>query len=536
MTNPTAMSKTVLITDRVDPICMELLEEHGFTPEMQLDVSDGELQEAVARAQGWIVRSGTTVTEDLINAGQELQVIGRAGVGVDNIDLEAATRKGLLVINAPDGNTISTAEHTCAMLMTMARDIPQAHASLAGGKWERKRFMGSEVYDKTLGIVGVGKIGREVAKRMAGFGMTVIGHDPVLSEDVAERLDVELVSLEELCERSDFITVHTPLNDSTRGLFDHAQLRQCKEGVRVVNCARGGIIDEDALFDALESGQVAGAALDVYSEEPPPPALERLISHPRVVSTPHIAASTDEAQAKVARQITEQVIRALEGQSVHTPVNAMTLRMAGKREVQPYLQLADQLGQVAGQLADGPLQEVTVRCYGEAPHRYAEVLTVAALKGVLARWVDTPVNLINAPVLAEENGLRVEEQRATTADGFSNQIEVVLTAEHEQRLVAGTLFATDDPRLVRVDEFDGLEVRPTGSMLFYQNEDRPGMLAAVGAILAEAGINIGALALGRRSKGATALTVINVDEPVSSALRDRIAEVEGVRGVRTVSV
>jgi D-3-phosphoglycerate dehydrogenase len=532
------MPKKVLISDRVDPVCTDLLEEHGYTPNVQLGKSNDELKEHVASAVAWIVRSGTTVTDEMMEAAADLQVIGRAGVGVDNIDTDAATRRGLLVINAPDGNTISTAEHACAMTMALMREIPQAHSSLAGGKWERKSFMGAEVYGKTLGVVGVGKIGREVARRMASFEMDVLGHDPVLSEEMAERLGVELVSFDELCERSDVITVHTPLNDSTRGLIDGSRLKQCKPGVRIVNCARGGIVDEEDLLEALANEQVGGAALDVYSEEPPPDALDDLISHPRVVATPHIAASTGEAQAKVARQITEQVIRALEDRPVSTPVNGMAIRMAGEPEVQPYLRLADRLGQVAGQLEDGPLERATVRCHGETPHRYADVLAIAALKGVLSRWVDAPVNMINAPVLADEHGVRLEEQRGSaTGGGLANQIEVVLNGadgDDEQRLVAGTLFAGDDPRLVRVDDYDGLEVRPEGRLLVYRNEDRPGMLASVGKILAEAGINIGALALGRREKGSTALTVVSVDEPVSADVLDRVSEVEGVRRARLV--
>ncbi|PSQ89203.1 MAG: phosphoglycerate dehydrogenase, partial [Bacteroidetes bacterium QS_8_64_10] len=445
------MPKKVLISDRVDPVCTDLLEEHGYTPNVQLGKSNDELKEHVASAAAWIVRSGTTVTDEMMEAAADLQVIGRAGVGVDNIDTDAATRRGLLVINAPDGNTISTAEHACAMTMALMREIPQAHSSLAGGKWERKSFMGAEVYGKTLGVVGVGKIGREVARRMASFEMDVLGHDPVLSEEMAERLGVELVSFDELCGRSDVITVHTPLNDSTRGLIDGSRLNQCKPGVRIVNCARGGIVDEEDLLEALAN---------------------------------------------------EQVIRALEDRPVSTPVNGMAIRMAGEPEVQPYLRLADRLGQVAGQLEDGPLERATVRCHGETPHRYADVLAIAALKGVLSRWVDAPVNMINAPVLADEHGVRLEEQRGSaTGGGLANQIEVVLNGadgNDEQRLVAGTLFAGDDPRLVRVDDYDGLEVRPEGRLLVYRNEDRPGMLASVGKILAEAGINIGALALGRR--------------------------------------
>lgn len=527
------MGPTVLISDSVDPVCIELLQQNGIHAEVQLKRSAEELAEYARKADGWIIRSGTRITSELIEVADNLKVIGRAGVGVDNIDVEAATRKGILVINAPDGNTISTAEHTCAMLLSLARHIPQAHASLSGGQWDRKTFTGSELYEKTLGVIGLGKIGRAVAERMKGFGMTVIGYDPVMSPEAAERMGLSLVPLEEIYRRSDFITVHTPLNESTRGLLNRDTLARCKRGVRVVNCARGGIINEQALLEALESGQVGGAALDVYSQEPPPSALERLLRHPNVVATPHIAASTDEAQAKVAVQITEQVISALHGDPVQSPVNGMAIRMATQPEVQPYLDLAERLGQVASQLGGGNVRRVTVRCFGDVPRRYSEVLTIAALKGVLARWVSEPVNLINAPYLAEEMGLAVKEERDTARGTYTNLVEVDLETEDGGLRVGGTLFGASEPRIVGIDDYR-IEVRPEGRLLFYRNVDRPGMLAAVGSTLAEAGINIAALALGRTGKGSPALTAISVDDDVPGAVLQRVASLEGVAQVRLV--
>ncbi|MEM8559643.1 MAG: phosphoglycerate dehydrogenase, partial [Bacteroidota bacterium] len=389
----------VLITDNLAPVCHDLLARHGVDFEVHLKKSETELADLVAEFDGWIIRSGTTITADLIERATKLSVIGRAGVGVDNIDLDAATRKGVLVVNAPDGNTISTAEHTCAMMQALARRIPHAHASVTAGEWARKQFSGAELMGKTLGVVGVGKIGRAVARRMQGFEMRVLGFDPVLAEDAARRLGIELVSLDRLFAESDYITVHTPLNDATRGLLNAETLAQCKPGIRLVNCARGGIIAEADLLAALDSGQVAGAALDVFSEEPLSDDLLRLAQHPRVVATPHIAASTGEAQEKVAVQITEQVVRALNDEPVSTPVNAGALRAAAQPEAKPFLDLADRLGQVASQLVDSNLRRITVRSYGEALHRYTEVLAVAALRGVMARWSPEPVNLINASTL-----------------------------------------------------------------------------------------------------------------------------------------
>ena len=523
----------VLITDPVDQVCVDLLESNGIKADVQIKKSDEELRSIAEDADGWIIRSGTTITAELIDAAKRLKVIGRAGVGVDNIDLDAATRRGVLVINAPDGNTISTAEHTCAMLMSLARRIPHAHQSLSGGKWDRKTFTGSELYEKTLGIVGVGKIGRAVAERMAGFGMTVIGYDPVLAPEAAERMGIKLVDVDEIFRRSDFITIHAPLNDSTRGLLNRESMARCKPGVRIVNCARGGIVDEVDLFEALESGQVGGAALDVYSQEPPPASLEKLLSHPHVVATPHIAASTDEAQSKVAKQITEQVIDALNGVPVQSPVNAMAIKMAAQPEVQPYLSLADRLGQIVSQLSEGKIRGVSVRCRGDIPRRFAEVLSISAVRGVLSRWITEPVNLINAPFLAEEMGVSISEERETAKGGYTNMIEVGLDTDIGGRVVAGTIFDTDEPRLVRVDDY-WLEVKPEGRLLFYKNVDKPGMLAAVGRILARRNINIGALALGRTGRGSLALTAVSVDEDVPDSVLKEIAELDGVEMIRRV--
>ncbi|HYE95347.1 MAG TPA: phosphoglycerate dehydrogenase [Rubricoccaceae bacterium] len=525
----------VLITDDLAPTCLQRLADAGLEADVQLKKSPEELKALAAGAAGWIIRSGTTITADLLAAAAGLKVIGRAGVGVDNVDLEAATRRGVLVVNAPDGNTVSTAEHTCAMILALARRIPQAHAALAAGRWERKPFSGAELDGKTLGVVGVGKVGRAVAERMRAFGMEVIGFDPVLSVEAAERAGIEPVALDEIWRRSDVITFHSPLNDATRGLLNADTLARCKDGVRVVNCARGGIVDEADLLDALQSGKVAGAALDVFSSEPPGDALAPLLRHPNVVVTPHIAASTDEAQEKVAVQITEEVVRALRGQPVLHPVNAAAIRMAAQPEVAPYLDLAVRLGRIAAQLVDGPVARVVVGCAGETAGRYAEVLSVGALAGVLARWSEEPINLVNAPALAHEMGLRVEEQRRADGGDFANLIEVTLETAHGSRTVRGTVLGREDLRLVGLDGFP-FEVRPEGHLLFYQNVDRPGVLATVGALLAEAGINIAGLALGREAPGATALTVLTTDEPIPAAVVRRIAGVDEVHDVRVATV
>ena len=529
------MNLSVIITDSVHPVCFELLNNAGIEANVQLKRSDDELKQLVKDADGWIIRSGTRITSDLVEAAENLKVIGRAGVGVDNVDLKAATRKGILVLNAPEGNTISTAEHACTLMMALSRHVPQADASLKSGKWDRKSFSGSELFEKTLGVVGLGKIGRVVASRMQGFGMTVLGYDPVVSREMAENMGVTLVSLEELYRRSDIITIHTPKNEATRGMLNKNTLAVCRPGVFIVNCARGGIVDEKDLLQALESGHVGGAALDVYSQEPPPPTLESLVRHPRVISTPHIAASTREAQTKVARQVTEQVIRALQGKPVLTPVNALAIRLASQREVQPYLVLAEKLGQIARQLATGRVNGITVRCHGEKLSPYSEVLTVATLKGVLGSWAGETVNLVNALYLSEEMGLHVKEERDTATDSYKNLLTVILETDAGKIEVGGTLFGTDEPRMVRVNEYR-LEVRMEGRLLFYRNEDRPGMLASVGQILANAGINIGSLALGRLKEGAQALTAISIDESIPEVVLSQIAGLKGVEDVRFIDL
>jgi len=517
----------VLITDSLSPVSLEMLTAAGLEPDVRLGLSTDELKTTAPGAQAWLIRSGTRITAELIEAATDLRVIGRAGVGVDNVDLESATRRGILVLNAPDGNTISTAEHTCAMILALARRIPAAHAATRSGRWERKQFGGAELDGKTLGIVGIGKIGRTVAGRMQAFGMRVVGHDPVLSAEAAERLGIELMDFPALCAEADFITVHTPLNDATRDLLNRESLGRCRPGVRIVNCARGGIANEQALLEALDSGQVAGAALDVFTQEPPGPELQALISHANVVVTPHIAASTDEAQEKVATQVVEGVIDALAGRPVATPVNAGAIRAAAQPEAQPFIALADRLGQLAAQITTGHIDRVVIQCVGDTARRYAEVLTVSALRGLMSHWIDEPVNLVNAPLLAREAGLQVEEQRISEPADFTNLVSLRIDGEHGSREVKGTVFGQGDVRLVEVDGFH-VEVRLDGHLLFYRNVDRPGMVAAVGSLLSKHEINIASLALGRSAPGEVAASVFTVDEPIPKHVLEQIGAIDGV--------
>ncbi len=524
------MSKRIIITDAVAPVCRELLENAGFQVEEYSKLNQEELMEVSQGAHGWIVRSATKINEELIEAADVLEVIGRAGVGVDNVDLKAATKKGVLVLNAPDGNTISTAEHTCAMILALSRQIPQANESLTQGKWERKSFMGSELYGKTLGIIGIGKIGQTVAERMRSFGMTILGFDPVLSQEAADKMGIQLGSMDELLKESDFITVHTPLTDSTRGLLNKESIAKCKDGVRLINCARGGIIDESELLDLVESGKVAGAALDVYSSEPPTEQLLKLVACKKIISTPHIAASTDEAQEKVAVQVTEELINALTGQPVKTPVNSLAIKMATESEVQPLLKVANVLGRFAGQIGSGRMSALHVSCLGDIPARYSNIVTVGAVAGALDKWNERSINFVNALSIAEESGITIAESRGPTDGPFSRLISVEVGNGAEKTTVSGTTFGLDDARIVGIDDFE-IEFRPEGHVLYFRNEDKPGMIAAVSGILAGEDINIAAVSLGRKSKGDKAVTIMQVDQAVTKTILDRIRSINGISSV-----
>ncbi|NND70506.1 MAG: phosphoglycerate dehydrogenase [Rhodothermales bacterium] len=522
----------VLITDNVHPICAETLQNAGLEVIEAIGASESELKSIVPDIDAWVIRSGTQITSDLIDAASRLRAIGRAGVGVDNVDIPAATRSGVMVINTPDGNTISTAEHTCAMMMSLARRVPHAAASMWGGKWDRKSFSGSELYGKTLGIVGVGKIGKAVAQRMQAFDMDVLGFDPLLSAEHAEKLGITPVSFEELMRRSDFVTVHAPLIDGTRGLINEASLALCRDGVCIINCARGGIVIEEDLLRAIEAGKVAGAALDVYEIEPPGDSRSALINHPRVVTTPHIAASTAEAQERVARQVAEQIVNALDGRPVASAVNAAAVKSAARPEIQPYIELAALLGRVAAQLHDSPIKKIGVCCRGDLTRRFGDALLTSATSGVLSERLTSPVNLVNAITLAEDAGIPLSIEMDDAPAGYSEVISVRLFGATEEHEVSGAVFGGEDSRIIEIDGFH-LELRLRGQFLVYRNEDRPGMLAAVGDILARAGVNIGSMALGRSSEHEIALTGMLVDDEVTE---ETIRAIQSVRGVERVNL
>ena len=521
----------ILISDSLEQSCIDILMREGLTVDNRPGLPAAELAAVIGEYDGLVVRSATNVSADVIAAAIRLKVIGRAGTGVDNIDVPAATRKGILVMNTPGGNTVSAAEHTVSMLLSLARNIPQAHMSLVRGEWERKKYIGSEVFEKTIGIVGLGKIGREVASRCQGLGMKIVGYDIMLSIDTAAKAGIELVGLEDLFRRSDFITVHTPLSPETRGLLNDMTLARCKKGVRIINCARGGIVDEGALLRALASGHVAGAALDVFEVEPPKD--NALLKNPHVIATPHLGASTEEAQEKVAIQIAHQIADALHGRAYAGVVNGAAMHLTLKEEVRPFVALAERMGHLVAQLGTGKLKRVTVTASGDLVASTMELMKAGVLKGMLAHSQPEPVNFINAPILAKEIGIVIDESREAVAGNYPNMLRVRYETDTDVRECAGTVFGSSAVRLVMIDGYR-FEVNPEGHLLIYYNIDRPGMLARVGTVLAKYKVNIAGVSLGRSAAGANALTVMNIDTGLPPAALQELIGLDGVTNLKTV--
>jgi len=523
----------ILITDPIEQSCLDILANNKFIVDHKPGISAIEICTIIGSYDALIVRSGTKVTSEIINAGSSLKIIGRAGTGVDNIDVQSATRKGIIVMNTPGGNTISTAEHTISMILALSRNIPQAYSSLLSGKWERKKFQGVEVFGKTLGLIGLGKIGREVAQRVQGFGMKVIGYDPLIGDSLATELNIELVTLPQLYSRSDFISVHTPLNNETKNLINSNSLALCKKGVRIINCARGGIVDEKALLVALQSGQVAGAALDVFEEEPP--KNNPLLNLPNVIATPHLGAATEEAQEKVAVQIAEQIVKALNEEIISGAVNAAALRFGIPEEISNFTLLGEKLGALTEQLLIGKLKEITIELRGTLLHKYSELLKVSVLRGLFSRLMSEPVNYINAPVIAENMGIHLSEKKDTESGNFAQLISVHFKTDKEDHIISGTIVGTSQIKLVRFDSFY-IESQLEGTMLFYKNIDKPGILAHVSKILAENKINIAGVALGRTDIGKEALTIIGVDSKLPTSLLSKLTDFDGILNVKVVEL
>lgn len=521
------MSHKVLITDALAPQGMERL---GTYADLAVDVRPGlsieELSQVIAPYHGLIIRSGTKVTKAVIAAAPNLRVIGRAGIGVDNIDVEAATKQGIVVMNTPGGNNVTTAEHALSLLLALARNIPQANASIKAGRWEREKFTGSEVCNKVLGVVGLGSIGTIVAERALGLRMQVVAYDPFVTSEAAAKLRVELVDLEELYARADFITVHTPLTKETRGLIGAAAFVKMKKGVRIVNCARGGIVDEEALLHAITSGKVTGAALDVFADEPPP-MTHPLLQLDQVICTPHLGAATDEAQINVAVAIADQVAHFLSQGVIQNAVNFPSLTAKMLTILQPYLVLGEKLGSFLAQIATAPPLEVQVEYSGEIVAYDVTPATAAVLRGLLSPVLELPLNYVNAPLIARERGIRVVESRSSQPSDFLNSMTVRVMSETGVSTIEGAVFSNKAVRLVRVNDFY-LEAVPEGYILVLHNRDVPGVVGAVGTLLGQRGINIAGLELGRERIGGIALSLIHVDGQVSLGVLDELRMLEPI--------
>lgn len=516
----------VLVCDNLDPIGAEILGKSGnIQVDVNNDLTPDTLLEVIGQYDGLVVRSKTKVTEKVFEAAEKLKVVGRAGSGVDNIDVKTATRKGVVVMNAAAGNTVTTAEHAIALMCSLARNVPQASATTRGGKWEKSKFTGVELQNKTLGIVGVGKIGSVVADRAKGLAMKVVAYDPYLSKEAAQHAGIELVSLDDLFARADFVTVHTPMSEETRGIVGAAAFAKMKDGVRVINCARGGLVDETALYDAVVSGKVAGAALDVFEKEPV--ATDNpLLGLEQVIVTPHLGASTEEAQAGVAIIIAEQMSEYLEKGTIRGAVNVPSLGAEQLAVLGPYLSLGERLGKFAGQAFGRDLAEVEIEFAGEAADRDVRPVTQAILAGLLSPVLEG-INVINAAAVAESRGVRVRQSTERQARDFASLVTVRTRSAEGEHEVAGALFGKSEGRIVRVDGFD-IDAVPEGHVILIANKDVPGVIGRIASTLGGAGINIARFHLGRTAPGGDAMALIATDDPVDE---ERIKALEALPDV-----
>ncbi|HEX8482051.1 MAG TPA: phosphoglycerate dehydrogenase [Allosphingosinicella sp.] len=518
----------VLISDPMDPKAAEIFRSKGVEVDEKPGLSKGELKAIIGRYDGLAIRSATKVTPDVLEAATNLKVIGRAGIGVDNVDIPAATARGIVVMNTPFGNSITTAEHAIALMFALARDLPAADLSTQAGKWEKNRFMGVELTSKTLGLIGAGNIGSIVADRALGLRMKVVAYDPFLTTERALDLGLEKVELDELLARADFITLHTPLTDQTRNILSRENLAKTRKGVRIVNCARGGLIDEAALKAALDSGHVAGAALDVFFEEPA--KVSPLFGTPGLIATPHLGASTTEAQVNVAIQVAEQMAEFLVRGGVTNALNMPSLSAEEAPRLRPYMALAEKLGSLVGQLSHGSIAGLSIEAEGAAAELNMKPITGAVLAGFMRVHSDT-VNMVNAPYLAKERGLDVREIRHDRETDYHTLLRVSAMTSAGDRPVAGTLFANSTPRLVEIFGIR-VEAELEGEMIYIVNEDTPGFIGRLGTLLGEEGVNIGTFSLGRREAGGEAVALVSVDGHIGPELVQRLQALPGVKTVK----
>jgi len=509
----------VLISDKLSPAAVQIFKDRGIETDVKVGLAPDELKAIIGNYDGLAIRSNTKVTAEILAAAGALKVVGRAGIGVDNVDVPAATARGIVVMNTPFGNSITTAEHAIAMMFALARDIPQANASTHAGKWEKSKFMGVELTGKVLGIVGCGNIGTIVADRAQGLRMRVIAYDPFLSAERAKELNIEKVELDELFPRADFITLHTPLTDATRNIIDAKAMGKMKKGVRIINCARGGLVVEEDLKAAIESGHVAGAALDVFKTEP---AKENvLFGNEKVVCTPHLGASTSEAQENVALQVAEQMADYLLTGAVTNALNIPSVSAEDAPKLRPYMTLANQLGSFAGQLTETGIQEVRIEYRGHVAGLNTKPLTAIVLEGLL-KPMNEAVNMVNAPVIAKDRNIKVSELKADDASEYHTLIRLTVVTDQRERAVAGTLFGGDKARVVEIKGI-AIEAELGKHMLYVTNQDKPGFIGALGTLLGQNGVNIATFHLGRNEAGGDAILLTQVDQPLTPELLAKVS-------------
>lgn len=524
----------VLASDKLAESGLKKLRDAGFEVDMKTGLPEAELIKIIPEYDALVVRSETKVTPAIIESAKKLKIIARAGVGVDNVDLPSATKKGIIVVNSPEGNTIAAAEHSFAMLLAMVRNIPQAQASLRSGKWERSKFTGVELFGKTLGVLGLGKIGSHVASYAIGVGMKVIGYDPFVSKEYADKLGVELKDLDAVIKEADFLTLHLPKNKDTQNMINAQSISKMKDGVRIVNCARGGIINEKDLYEALKSKKVAAAALDVFDKEPPD-ADNPLLTLDNCITVPHLGAATVEAQVNVAIDVVEQIIEVLNGGNARAAVNIPSMKPEVLAAVAQYMKLAEKLGKLIGQMAHGPINDVKIGYYGEVGEKNIAPLSIAIVKGMLESANVEGVNFVNAPLIAKERGINITESKSAECFDFANKISITVGSDDKKRKVEGSMFATLGERIVNIDGFS-VDATPSGHLIIAENIDQPGMIGQVGMLLGKNNVNIASMEVGRNKAGEKAVMILNIDNPVSDKVLKELEKVKGIHSAKLVSL
>lgn len=526
--------KKVLVSDSLSSVGIDIFKN---TPGIEVDVKTNlnpeELKAVIKDYDALAVRSSTRVTAEVIECAEKLSVVGRAGIGFDNIDVDAASKRGIVVMNTPGGNTVTTGEHAIAMMIALARKIPQAAASMKAGKWEKNKFMGTEFFNKTLGIIGIGRVGSIVADRAQGLKMNVVAYDPFIAPDAAAKMGITLVSLDELFKSSDFISIHTPMTKETKGMVNEAAFAKMKKGAFIVNCARGGVINEKDLYQAIMEGKIGGAALDVFEEEPTKNM--ELLALDQVIATPHLGASTDEAQTNVAIAIAEQIADFLTKGEIRNAVNFPSLSAEQRNVLQPYLTLAEKLGRFEAQLVSGGIEELTIEYSGEIIEQNVSPVTIALLKGLLTPILNENVNDINAPLIAKERGIKVIEAKSSEVKDYTSMISLVVKTSKETSSAAGAIFGKHEPRIVKIDRFT-VEVNPQGHMLVITNYDRPGVVGNIGTMMGENNINIARMHLSLDEDVKEALVILSTDSEVPEAVMEKLRRLPHFISVKSLQM